>query len=174
MKYNVAQLLKGAIGGTRHYLVERELVSNVNPDALEAISVSGQIHFLRTRAGILVTGQVHATVTVPCSRCLEPTSVELIATIEEEFKPTIDILTGGKLAVEEEDRALLIDEHHILNMTEVIRQALALAWPMHPLCRPDCAGLCPECGHNLNEGPCGCTVDQVDPRWAALRALILT
>ena len=50
-------------------------------------------------------------------------------------------------------------------------EEFSLALPVKPLCRPDCRGLCPECGKNLNEGACGCSRDSGDPRLAALRQL---
>ena len=46
-----------------------------------------------------------------------------------------------------------------------------MAVPMKPLCREDCQGLCPECGKDLNLGPCAGAHETVDPRWEALRAL---
>jgi uncharacterized metal-binding protein YceD (DUF177 family) len=67
--------------------------------------------------------------------------------------------------------AFLIDEHHHLDLTEAVRQALVVEQPMAPLCRPDCAGLCPECGADLNAGPHSCAAEPEDSRWAALRAL---
>ena len=50
-------------------------------------------------------------------------------------------------------------------------EQIQLNVPMKPLCRVDCAGLCPRCGVNLNSGPCGCAGEQIDPRWKALEAL---
>ena len=46
-----------------------------------------------------------------------------------------------------------------------------MALPMKPLCKPDCKGLCPSCGKDLNLGACGCTHETIDPRWEALKAL---
>ena len=43
---------------------------------------------------------------------------------------------------------------------------------MKVLCREDCKGLCPKCGRNLNEGPCGCDLHEEDPRWDALKGLL--
>ena len=43
--------------------------------------------------------------------------------------------------------------------------------PMRPLCREECAGLCPTCGATSNEGDCGCGAETEDPRWAGLAAL---
>jgi uncharacterized protein len=51
----------------------------------------------------------------------------------------------------------------------LLREEAILAIPMGALCRPDCAGLCPQCGQNWNEGPCDCEQDEIDPRFAALR-----
>jgi len=97
--------------------------------------------------------------------------VPLDVELEEIFVPTINIVTGKSIAPEEEDRALWVDENHILDLREVLRQDVMLASPIHVLCREDCQGLCPTCGQNLNEGPCDCQPEP-DPRWAVLAALL--
>jgi uncharacterized protein len=62
-----------------------------------------------------------------------------------------------------------IDEHHEIDLAALLADELALAEPMHPLCRPDCPGLCPGCGGRLEEGGHeGHVVAEVDPRLAAL------
>ena len=58
-----------------------------------------------------------------------------------------------------------------LDLSAWARDALALALPDKILCRPDCAGLCPVCGKNLNDEPHTHDEEQVDPRWAALESL---
>ena len=55
---------------------------------------------------------------------------------------------------------------------DAIRDALTLELPLRVLCKEDCKGLCPKCGHNLNEGPCGCDLREEDPRWDALKSLL--
>ncbi len=62
----------------------------------------------------------------------------------------------------------------MLDLREVIRQGLWLAAPMEALCSPGCLGLCPRCGGNRNLGECRCEEAAVDPRWAALQALLAT
>jgi uncharacterized protein len=92
--------------------------------------------------------------------------------MEEEFHPTIDIITGAALPLTADaEEATQIDEHHEIDLTEVVRQNLLLAIPQHPLCRTRCLGLCPTCGKNWNEGPCHCVHDETDPRWDALKNL---
>ncbi len=82
-----------------------------------------------------------------------------------------DASTGEMLPPPDDPDAFLIDPHQILDLTEALRQYRVMAEPMQPLCQPDCLGLCPRCGYNLNQGPCGCPRQQVDVRWAALGEL---
>jgi uncharacterized protein len=171
MQYNVAQLLKDPIGATRAHAVQAD-ITHLDPALLAVRPLVGDVRFLRTRAGILVQGVLWTEVHLTCSRCQEPMVARLELQLEEEFRPTIDVLTGRKLVMDEEDQALWIDAHHTLDLTEVVRQGLLLAIPMRPLCRPDCKGLCPMCGQNWNEGPCDCAEVEGDSRWAILKRLL--
>ncbi|MDH7485958.1 MAG: DUF177 domain-containing protein [Anaerolineae bacterium] len=166
MRFNVAQLLKEPVGSTRQYDIEAD-IATLDEEISPLGPLTGHVRFLRTDAGILVQGRVQAKVSLQCSRCLAPLVVPLEVELEEEYRPRVPLGSVGKRSDEDEDPALFIDEHQILDLGEVVRQELLLALPIHPLCRPDCAGLCPECGQDLNEGPCEC-VRAMDPRWAAL------
>ena len=123
---------------------------------------------MRTDRGILAKGTLYTELETACSRCLGLFSCPLTLNIEEEYFPTIDIVTGASLPSPEEPGCFTIDEHNTLDLTETIRQYALLATPMKPLCREDCAGLCPSCGHNLNDGPCNCLPQPADPRWSEL------
>jgi uncharacterized protein len=61
---------------------------------------------------------------------------------------------------------------NMLDMTEMFRQDILLAMPIKPICSEECKGLCPSCGRNLNEGPCGCPPDAGESAFAALAALL--
>ena len=78
------------------------------------------------------------------------------------------------MALPDEPGVFTIDEHNILDLGEAIRQYSVMATPAKPLCKEDCAGLCPTCGANLNNGTCGCPPQPVDHRWDALRKLAVT
>lgn len=169
--FNVAQLLKEPIGATRAYAVETP-IRHLLPELIDVEPLVGHVHLMRTDRGVLVQGELQGYVVVPCSRCLADVRVPVVIHLEEQFQPTVDVVHGVFLEVDEEDEALLIDEHHILDLREVLRQEVLLAVPMQPLCRSDCAGLCPTCGEDLNQGPCQCTKTDVDPRWADLGALL--
>jgi uncharacterized protein len=93
---------------------------------------------------------------------------------EEEYFPVVDVVSGRSLSLTDEPGCFTIDEHHILDLTEAVRQYALLALPMKTLCRQDCAGLCPTCGRNLNQGGCDCPPQSVDPRFSKLSNLLLT
>lgn len=172
VRFNVAQLLKSAAGASRKYHLNED-IADIDADLDVTEPLTGKVRFVRTDDGILVTGHLQAEARVPCGRCLASVAVPVEFDLEEEFRPSVDILTGAALPVEDgEDKVTRMDGHHILDLTEVIRQDLLLALPVSPLCNPHCRGLCPECGADLNKGPCSCQREGGDPRLAVLRELL--
>ncbi len=168
MWINVSQQLKTSIGTIRNYEVS-EIVNVAGGKSM----VQGEVGLIRTDRGILAKGTLHTEVGVTCSRCLSLFSCPLTLNIEEEYFPITDVVSGGSLPSPEEPGCFTIDEHHVIDLTEAIRQYALLVIPMKPLCRGDCAGLCPNCGHNLNQGPCDCSPQETEPRWSELSKLIL-
>lgn len=166
MRYNVAQLLKEPTGSSRRYDL-REDIEGIDADLVMKEPLVGQIEMIRTAEGILVRGTLTTAAEVECSRCLEPFVERIEFDIDEEFHPSVDIHTGVALPWTEE--ATRIDESHTIDLTEIVRQNIFLALSMRPICRPDCAGLCPQCGKNLNEGPCSCQEEALDPCLEMLR-----
>lgn len=153
MIYNVATLLKEPVGTVREYTLEDRIA---NPwDSQEQLLVQGTVHMLRTPRGLLVTASLSTTKEEECSRCLEHYRQALTPEIEDEFIPLVGVINGAPLALPEPD-TFIISFEHVLDLTEAVRQAILLARPMKPLCREQCAGLCPQCGYNWNLGQCGC------------------
>ena len=107
--------------------------------------------------------------TTPSCSSLVITGSTVEVDIEEEFFPMIDIETGAPLHLPEQSEGFTIDRQHQLDLTEALRQGILMARGLSPLCRPDCKGLCPACGNNLNHGPCSCAGAPGDPRWGALK-----
>ena len=160
MKVNVSQQLKEYTGATRNYPVNNEVVAIGGGNN---IIVQGEVKLLRTHRGILAEGTLHTEVEVICSRCLSSFNCPLPLGIEEEYFPTMDIASGTSLTVPEESVSFTIDEHHMLDLAEAIRQNVLMAIPMKPICHNDCAGLCPGCGYNLNHGACSCIPKEAEP-----------
>lgn len=172
LQFNVAQLLKEPTGATRSHDINVEITNELDKDVIAVSPLVGQVEFLRAGPNVLVTGLLQTTLQKICGRCLAdftiPTSIEL----EEEFYPVVDIVTGTPLPKSSQvDSADLIDEQNILDLTEVVRQELVVASDAVLYCRPDCKGLCPQCGQDRNVSLCNCQEEQIDPRWAGLQAL---
>lgn len=165
MEINVSQLLKASIGSTREFSLDDPIA--ILEEGLES-HVTGTIYVIKTHRGVLVQGTVETTVPMECSRCLNTFKNKLTVNVEEEYFPRLDINSGTPLEVPDETDSFIIDEHHILDLSEAIRQNALLAIPMKPLCREDCAGLCQICGKDLNQVQCDCNKGNVDSRWAKL------
>ncbi len=94
-----------------------------------------------------------------CGRCLAPVQTPLQAETDLLFDPKKDIPAAGPL---------WDGEHGELVLDSDVRELLILEFPMKPLCRPDCAGLCAHCGADLNHDQCACESQEIDPRWRVL------
>jgi uncharacterized protein len=170
LRYNVATLLHEAIGATREYDVDDVLVLDEGGQPRKE-RVQGTARLLRTKSGALVRAQLEGSEQTECSRCLATVTVPMRLDIEEEYFAPVDLRTGASLPAPDDADALRIDSEHTLDLEEAVRQAWTAAEPMQALCRPDCKGLCPKCGKDLNSGPCACQPDE-DERWSALRQLV--
>jgi uncharacterized protein len=109
--------------------------------------------------GILVTGTVSAPWAGVCRRCLGPVGGDLHVEVRELFETEPREGESYRLG------------HDQLDLEPLVREALALALPLVPLCGPECRGLCPTCGADLNAGDCDCAPAGPDLRWSALDAL---
>lgn len=169
MQINVSQLLQEPVGSTRDYQVNE--TADVIGDG-QQYKVQGECSLLRLQKSILVRCELKTDAELSCSRCLGTFRHPLKIKFEEEYLPTVDVLSGTPLPQPEESSTFTINEHHILDLTEAVRQYAMLAVPMKPLCSKECAGLCPDCGKNLNEGKCDCPKQDIDPRWSELTKLL--
>lgn len=116
--------------------------------------------------GVLITGRISAPVQGECGRCLDPVEDTLDVDVCELFAYP-DSLTD---ATTEDDEVHRIRDD-LIDLEPVVRDDVVLALPRTPLCRPDCAGLCSECGQRLDDLPSEHTHDSTDPRWAALTSM---
>jgi uncharacterized protein len=165
---NVAGLLRETPGAVRQLRL-RDRYLSLGPDVELAGPLNGDLRLLRTNRGILVRGTIEAPVRRTCARCLDPYVETVRVDIAEEYLPSVDPEHGTALeAPAADETALPIDARHQLDLTSVMHDELALAEPMHPLCRPDCPGLCPSCGRRLDVGSCDCESEQLDPRLQVL------
>ena len=166
--FNVAGLLGDPPGAFRDLAFEGVTIS-LGDDLVLSDPIVGGAHVRRTNRGLFVTGHVATALTDTCGRCLAPVRVPLDLAFDEEFLPSLDIGTGQPLDRTVEPEVPRLTDHHEMDLETPVREAIQLAAPIVPLCRPDCLGLCPVCGADRNLGPHGHADDPVDPRLEGLR-----
>lgn len=136
----------------------------VGPDDYSFVEpLAWSIDVTNTGSAFLVVGNVRGRGVCECSRCLEDVAFDFDGAIEGYF-----LFSAGEPAQSaiDEDEELGADEFdvlpddHIIDILPLIEAALRVDAPQMPLCKDDCAGLCPSCGKNLNEGDCGCAPDE--------------
>ena len=119
-----------------------------------------------------LVGTVRATLHLACSRCLEPYLVPVECVFDLRYLPHAANTGDEEQEVAEDDLSTAFYRDEVIDLADLAREQMYLALPMKPLCGPDCRGLCPQCGTNLNRDTCGCEGRWVDPRLEGLRALL--
>ncbi len=126
--------------------------------------VGRQVHF---------QGELRGTVTVPCSRCLDMVRDDIAVEVRAAFFPPTSAASAH-----EESRLALADELDLythdgvqIDLKPLVRDQVVLAFPVQPLCREDCAGLCQICGVNRNEQPCACQGEHDNSPFTILKRL---
>ena len=166
--WNVAGLLGDPPGAERDYEIGGATI-DLGEDLRLAGPITGRVHLARTNRGVFAVGDLRAALALECSRCLREIALPLTVEVEEEYLPSIDLATGHPLAHDDEPDVLRLTDHHELDLETPVREAVQLAEPIAPLCRPDCPGLCIVCGLRLDEGVHDHPDDDIDPRLQALR-----
>jgi len=119
-----------------------------------------------TGEGIYVEGEITGKLDLSCSLCLNRYTVDLKAPFSENF------YREGESLPEDLEEPVQIYHGDEIDLSDTIKENLVLSLPMKPLCRPDCRGLCPHCGCDLNIEQCDCKDEQLDPRLAVLGDLL--
>ncbi|MBE1546893.1 uncharacterized protein GGC64_000901 [Mycobacterium sp. OAS707] len=121
--------------------------------------------------GVLVSGTVSAPTAGECARCLTPVTGDVEIDLTELFAYP-DSATDETTESDEIGRVGGSGEPDTVDLEQPIIDAIGLALPFSPLCGPDCAGLCPNCGVPLATAEPGHHHEQIDPRWAKLSGFL--
>ena len=124
--------------------------------------------FRATYAGsgeVVVRGHSAGRLRQACRRCLE--------SVETSFKKELTMVFVADPSGDEDDGGVhpLVPEGQKLELSKAVREEMILAVNPYVICDPDCQGLCPQCGTNLNEDSCTCIEEANDPRWGPLQDL---
>lgn len=157
LKINVGFLLHASAGTSRDIDFN---IPDLRLDDVDLTYLRGTLRFTRARKGVLIQGHMIAGYHTQCERCLEDTVLQLDLEIEELYiyPPT-------------PDAEFVVHEDGTLNLAPLLREETILHVPIRAVCDPNCLGLCPTCGQNLNFDPCACKDDTIDPRLAILKQL---
>jgi uncharacterized protein len=175
LSYNVGDLLRSAPGSSERHEVAVTTLSVA--DGVELASpVKGEVQFTHSGHSVLVQGHFDTTLTEKCSRCLRPAVAPLSVDLDEEALPVVDLESGSPRQSEGQPEGqpegLHLTEYHELDLEPAIRDAISLAEPIAPLCRPDCPGVCESCGVDMISNPGHRHADDdIDPRLAGLAAI---
>lgn len=120
--------------------------------------------------GVLVTGTARATATGVCVRCLDQVEFPLDVPVQELFAYPDRAAHHHEVATEDDDDEYTLDGD-LMDLESMVRDAVVTALPFQPVCRPDCPGLCSQCGARLADEP-DHQHDLIDPRWSALADLV--
>lgn len=159
---------------------ETELVRRYEPSQFEGrgndfrvvAPVDLRLKIYKDKNRFRLVGTMSTVVELTCSRCLEPFALPVDATFDVRYLPQAENVRGETEEVEDEDLSEAFYRDDAIDLRQLMEEQFYLALPMKPLCRPDCKGLCPQCGTNLNTATCDCEVRWEDPRLAGLKALI--
>ncbi|MCI8659417.1 MAG: DUF177 domain-containing protein [Lachnospiraceae bacterium] len=166
MQINLTELFS-VEGKEKIYTAEIDRNTFQAPDGVwEIVSKEPVILRIRNLGGkkLLLEGKAVLSLSIPCSRCLEPVNVPF----------ELDIFQELDMDVSEADRVEELDEQpyvsgYYLDVDQLIGNELLLNLPMKVLCREDCKGICNRCGMNLNRGSCSCDRSSPDPRMSAIQ-----
>jgi uncharacterized protein len=161
IRFDVSALVQARLGTSLTLHVD------TGPQCLTDLEVGflrGTVRAIRVQSGVLVQGAVESQLRLECVRCLELFDFPITLDLEETFR------LGG--ARPSQDVLYEVQDDGWIDLAPLLREQAWIAIPMKSLCQPDCKGLCPECGVNLNLEVCTCDRTKIDPRLALLRDLM--
>lgn len=177
MKWKVYELPKGEEKHAAFEISSEQINEMLHADAkrdqLEASLFSAQTPIqldawlTRNEEDVFFRAKAAGALRVVCVRCLEEYTLEIPFELTGLFCPQSE----DGAAADIEDESQYIYKHDEIDPTDAIREHLFLSLPLNPVCREDCAGLCPSCGINRNRETCVCKQEHLDSRFEKLRLL---
>jgi uncharacterized protein len=161
LRLNVGFIIYQTIGYSRDFPFEIKRI-RLQED-LDLNELSGSVRVSRTPQGLLVQVKMQAFAATECVRCLSDFTNELKVDFSELYAFNQRSVTDSNLILPEDGK---------INLEPLLREYMLLEFPINPLCKPDCKGLCPVCGENQNLITCNHAVENGDERMAGLQSLL--
>lgn len=153
--------------------LELELKEDITSDLLKFLSpVSAKIRIDKKESEILVRGFISCHVEQQCSRCLKNFSAKIASDMNVVYRPFEYIGKEEHYELKGDELETGFFKNDTIDTDDLLREQIFLNISMKPLCSPDCKGLCPKCGADLNVASCGCETSEIDSRFALLKQLL--
>jgi len=165
MKINVSEIPPDGLDITLSEEGRFESVNAVSP-------YEASIKIVKMGSEVFLSGLVKCSVELQCSRCLNSFNYKINSPVDIAFRPASELKEEGCHEIQKDELDIGFYRNNILDIDDVINEQLALNIPMKPLCTPECKGICPECGLDLNKTQCKCKSRDIDERFKILEKLI--
>lgn len=162
LRVDLRELARGPVETRGELKQDDPVLEGTEITLKEPVAVAGRLQSIGD-GRFYWQGTARTAVKGECRRCLTPVTPSLSLEIGALF-------TQDPEALDDPDSYPVAPDATEIDVTPAVREELVLAAPRYALCREDCKGLCPQCGRDLNAGPCGC-VPVVEERWQPLKAL---
>lgn len=162
MRINVTDVLSGKLSSlsvNTEVELDREFLEDHNIESAKPVRLEGQVY--KVEKEILVDVTYEVELALSCDRCLKDVTMTIDGRINR------DVLEEQHQDPDHEAMQILID--HELDLAYAVKEELLLSMPRQVLCDPECQGLCPVCGSDLNTDPCDCDNEKIDPRLEGLK-----
>jgi DUF177 domain-containing protein len=157
----------------RSFPALRELVDSGEFEFPEQVRLRSKV--IEASEMIYITGEVETRLSLACGRCLKPLLVSVSKNLALAYSRSLpevhDDDNNEALELTAEEMGLTLASGDEIDLRDAVQEQVVMALPMQPLCDPDCKGLCPRCGKDLNRGECGCSTDTDDHPFADLKKL---
>ncbi|MBK7896418.1 MAG: DUF177 domain-containing protein [Candidatus Promineifilaceae bacterium] len=160
LRFNFGFFLEATLGTSRTIELN---YPTIEVEDLTLNPLVGSFSATRTSEGVYLSGVLNSTLVAECVRCLDEAVVPVELKLDDLFYYPPHTAPEGEYT---------IGEDGFIDLSPLVRELSVLETPIQPICRPDCHGLCLECGQNLNEADCGCDPNPIDPRLSALQQLL--
>lgn len=163
LRFNFGFLLEAPVGTSRSFEIDYPDV-RAGEDVYLA-PFTGSFTVTRTSEGVFLQGQFHSTMPVACVRCTDEFVTPIQIDVDELFYYPAHLAEEGDMTFD--------SDTGFIDLGPLVRDLSILSVPVQTICRDgNCAGLCDQCGQNLNEGDCDCEKESIDPRLAILKTLL--
>jgi uncharacterized protein len=153
---------------------------DLGPDLrqVEPLRTKGHAELIREHHGgqetvedIRLVGKLDGVFEVNCARCLDPVRQKVSCSFDLLYRPGDATRNHDEVSISESETEIGFYSGEGMELEDSLREQVLLALPVKVVCRTDCKGFCPQCGKNLNQESCDCSLKSEDPRWNALRDL---